>query len=362
MEGGFSRFTSRSPRKLPDQVAALDWSRTFADEGSHEGEGSHGSLGRLRLERQQSFLNRLHIGWRESSSSSTSRPPCRRHEFQPNLIQAFRVAHRLTAASGNFYSRVGGSATHAELSVLQHTGRPMATINHLGNVSARCPSCRGGLSTFEWRIDGKELGVVRIPGIFRMRDGSQGVPSHRLYCCAGCGSGALGLVICRDDDFPNGRMELRDFYREVTETLPLPKGTPDGIQNEFEEAEKCISVGAYRAAAGLFRSVLDKTLRANGYKLKPGTPLEQQIEMAGADGVITAARLRKAHDEVRVLGNDVLHEEWRKIAAQDVEAAHHYAQRIIEDFYDERTSVLKVLRAKGRIPDEDRVNAEENGS
>jgi hypothetical protein len=104
----------------------------------------------------------------------------------------------------------------------------------------------------------------------------------------------------------------------------------------------------------MFRSVLDKTLRANGYKVKNGTTLEQQIDMAAADGVITPARSRRAHEEIRVLGNDVLHDEWHEIAVEDVEAARHYAQRVLEDFYDDRNSVLTQLRSAGRVPDEDK--------
>jgi hypothetical protein len=104
----------------------------------------------------------------------------------------------------------------------------------------------------------------------------------------------------------------------------------------------------------MFRSVLDKTLRANGYKVRNGTTLEQQIDMAGDDGVITAARKRRAHEEIRVLGNDVLHDEWHEIAIEDVEAARHYSQRVLEDFYDDRESVLKLLREVGRVPDEDK--------
>jgi len=109
----------------------------------------------------------------------------------------------------------------------------------------------------------------------------------------------------------------------------------------------------YRAAAGMFRSVLDKTLRANGYKVKNGTTLEQQIDMAAADGVITQARRQRAHDEIRVLGNDVLHDEWRPVPVEDVEASRHYVQRLLEDFYDDRASALTVLRGKGRAVDED---------
>lgn len=40
-----------------------------------------------------------------------------------------------------------------------------------------------------------------------------------------------------------------------------------------------------------------------------------------------------------------------------MEAAHHYVQRILEDFYDDRPSTLTVLRAKGRVPDEDKPAA-----
>ena len=235
----------------------------------------------------------------------------------------------------------------------------MATLNELGNITARCPGCQGALSSYEWIRQGVILGAVTHPNEVRMRFNRPGRAQHRLYRCAGCGRGALALIYFRDEEFPNGTHELVNFVREVGETLKLPKGVPDGIAHEFREAEDCQSNRCYRAAAGLFRSVLDKTLRANGYKLKPGTNLEQQIDAASHDGIITEARRRRAHDEIRVLGNDVLHDEWKQIPPEDVEAAHHYVQRILEDFYDERASTLKVLREKSRVPDEDKQAAKE---
>jgi hypothetical protein len=103
----------------------------------------------------------------------------------------------------------------------------------------------------------------------------------------------------------------------------------------------------------MLRSVLDKTLRASGYKTKPGTRLEQEIDDAANDRVITETRRKRAHEEVRVLGNDVLHDEWHEIPEEDVEAAKHYMQRILEDFYDDRDAVLKLLRQAKRVPAED---------
>lgn len=74
-----------------------------------------------------------------------------------------------------------------------------------------------------------------------------------------------------------------------------------------------------------------------------------RIDDAAADGVITAARQKRAHDDVRVLGNDVLHEPWREVSPKEYEGARYYVQRILEDFYDSRAEVEATLVAKGRI-------------
>ena len=229
----------------------------------------------------------------------------------------------------------------------------IAEINDQGSVRARCPGCHGALSSFEWRTATGVHGAL-IASSFKHRYWSDAKLDYRLFRCAGCGRGGLGVVAYGGGQFPGSYRELYDFYPEVRDRLQLPKEVPKGIAKEFREGEKCLEASAIRAAAGMFRSVLDKTLRANGYKLKNGTTLEQQIDMAADDGVITAARKRRAHEEIRVLGNDVLHDEWHEIAVEDVEAARHYAQRVLEDFYDDRESVLKLLREAGRVPDEDR--------
>jgi hypothetical protein len=228
----------------------------------------------------------------------------------------------------------------------------MAVINEEGNVRAKCPGCKGALSTYEWRT------ATGVHGVFtnnhKHSHWANTALDYRLFKCAGCGRGGLGVIAYGGDRFPGLYRELYDFYPNVHDRLGLPSNVPVGIVNEFREGEKCLDAGAIRAAAGMFRSVLDKTLRANGYKVKVGTTLEQQIDMAATDGVITQSRRRRAHDEIRVLGNDVLHDEWHEIALEDVEAARHYSQRVLEDFYDDRESVLKLLREAGRVADEDK--------
>ena len=141
------------------------------------------------------------------------------------------------------------------------------------------------------------------------------------------------------------RWKLLSFSPRTIEMAPLPQSVPEGIVNEFREAEVCASAGAFRAALALLRSVLEKTLKANGYTKRH---LKDNIDDAAADGMITAARSRKAHSELRDLGNDVLHDKWRVVVEDEVEAAHRYAQRILEDLYDDRPGVEATLREKGR--------------
>jgi Domain of unknown function (DUF4145) len=136
------------------------------------------------------------------------------------------------------------------------------------------------------------------------------------------------------------------FYPACRDVAPLPSGVPNGVVAEYREAELCASVGGWRAASALLRSALEKTFRANGYV---NGSLAQRIDEAAKEGVITAARQQRAHDDVRVLGNDVLHEDWRLVTEEEYSAAHHYVQRIVEDLYDHRAEVEGALRAIGRI-------------
>ena len=230
----------------------------------------------------------------------------------------------------------------------------MAHLNEKeGSIVSHCPGCRGGRSTFEWQVNGREIGAHER----REEDRHWGdcVVSYRLFKCAGCGMGAFGVIkMGGGGNYPGSYNRLLRFFPETKQRLSVPRSVPQGIVSEFREAETCLENQCIRAAAGLIRSVLDKTLRANGYKTKKESNLYKQIEAAAEDGVITQARKRRAHDEIRVLGNDVLHDDWHEIPEDDVEAARHYCQRILEDFYDDRESVLTLLREAGRVPEEDR--------
>lgn len=236
----------------------------------------------------------------------------------------------------------------------------MAGINKLGNVTAHCTGC-GAVSSYVWANQkGEALGMFRWPEAVRHRYEERAL-YFVLFRCTGCGHGAIGEVVTElHGSFPERLVDLTSFMPEARNKLRLPGELPEGILKEFREAEECLRANCFRAASGMFRSALEKTLRAAGYKTKKGTTLQQMIDLAAGDRVITAARQRRAHEEVKTLGNDVLHEDWRPLTADDVALAHHYTQQIIDDFYDDRGSVLALLREAGRVPEEDRPPVEQD--
>jgi hypothetical protein len=209
-------------------------------------------------------------------------------------------------------------------------------------LSAYCTVCEAVTS-----FDAKHTVVVDNRHMLR------GTPFARsVYVfsqCARCGLG--GLATIGDNGKPHGAA-LESFFPVSITAAPLPKAVPADIQAEFREAEQCAAFGAYRAAPALFRSVLEKTLKANGY-IKSNDPnlrdLQKRIDAAAADGVITDARRKRAHDDIRSLGNDVLHDDWREISEEEVEDSHRYTQRIIEDLYDDRPTVEAILVSKNRL-------------
>jgi Domain of unknown function (DUF4145) len=211
------------------------------------------------------------------------------------------------------------------------------------SVSAYCPTCKV-LTHF------KAASQFIVNGAHEFAGANYTRVLYASVQCSGCSRGALATI----PDRGNGQTAvLESFFPVSTEPATLPASVPQEIQAEFREAELCAANGANRAASALFRSVLEKTLKLNGY-VKGNDPsltdLQKRIDAAAADGAITDARRVRAHDEIRSLGNDVLHDDWRVVTNEEVEDAHRYMQRILEDFYDDRATVEKILKTKKRIP------------
>lgn len=217
------------------------------------------------------------------------------------------------------------------------------SINHYG-VRAQCRDCGGALSIFDFKNQRGEFGSVLVDGGHSYRGTAFTRIHWKLLQCSGCGRAGLAKF---HDNGNGATAVLESFHPRALSTAPLPATVPEGVAKEYREAELCASVEAWRAASALLRSALEKTLKANGYT--SGT-LQKKIDDAAADGVITSARRQRAHDGIRVLGNEVVHDEWRAVTEDEVAAALHYAQRVLEDLYDDRAAVEAILIAKGRLP------------
>jgi hypothetical protein len=210
------------------------------------------------------------------------------------------------------------------------------------SVKARCPDC-GAVSMFDHKHPGGDYGSLLTDGSHPFKNSQYARIHWRLLRCSGCSR--AGLAKFHDNGNAQSAV-LESFHPRALASAGLPTAVPDGIAREYREAELCASVEAWRAASALLRSTLEKTLKANGYT--KGS-LQQKIDDAANDGIITSARRQKAHDDIRVLGNEVVHDDWRPVDEGEVQAALHYAQRILEDFYDDRPAAEAVLKVKGRL-------------
>jgi hypothetical protein len=231
-------------------------------------------------------------------------------------------------------------------------------------VLARCPDCDAVTSFDTKGFSNTSMGTSIVNGHHNYNGAGYSRILWQAFRCSVCGRGGIAKI---HDSGNSQTAVLEDFIPKATEKAPLPASVPDDIVKEFREAELDASHAAYRSATAMLRSVLDKTLKKNGYdevefrdnqgniqldnqsQPKKSNKLIHRIDAAASDKVITETRQKRAHENIRVLGNDVLHDDWREVTEDEFTDAHKYTQRILEDFYDDRKTVEARLRAQGRI-------------
>ncbi len=221
-------------------------------------------------------------------------------------------------------------------------------------ILAPCPDC-GAVTSFDTKgHSNTSLGavIINVYNMYQNRQFSRIL--WQFFRCNTCGRGGVAKL---HDAGHSSTAVLESFYPVAVECLNLPAMVPNDISGEFREAELVASHGAYRAASALLRSVLEKVLTKNGYtevdvdnngKKFKSKSLKHRIDAAADDGVITESRRKRAHENIRVLGNDILHDEWRVVDESEYEDAHRYSQRILEDLYDDRETVESILTGKNR--------------
>jgi hypothetical protein len=202
-----------------------------------------------------------------------------------------------------------------------------------GNVRAVCPDCQT-LVSFHPQQGGTH--VVQN-NIHHFRGHAYNRVLYLSLACGGCGRGGMAKV---HDSGHVANGVLEEFSPFSVDRAILPQAIPPGVLAEFREAELCASVGATRAASALLRSSLEKALRHHGFT--KGS-LYERIEQAASIGILPMTLRNRAHANVKDLGNDILHEDWREVDSEEYESARGYVQRILESFFDDLTAVEVLL-------------------
>lgn len=207
-------------------------------------------------------------------------------------------------------------------------------------VIARCHRCSGAVTAFNPVTTGSSSVFTQT------EEWSNGdvMVTYMFVRCSACGTGAVATLV--NDFLERGPLRLHDFHPHSPDFEALPQDAPMAVVAEVREAEWAASVGAFRAATALLRSALEKVLKSNGYV---AGVLATKIDDAAADGIITASRKRQVHEDVRHLGNDVVHDEWRQVTLDEYELARKYVTWILEDFYADRPTVVSELKTAGRL-------------
>jgi len=148
------------------------------------------------------------------------------------------------------------------------------------SIAAPCPDCKA-ITSFDATLN--ERGSYAIIDGPHDYNGTHYIRVLYVFSqCSRCRRGALAKI----HDNGNGHTAVVEtFFPPPVDRSPLPN-VPAEIESEFREAELCAAT-AFRAAAALFRSTLEKTLKANGYTTGS---LYDKIDQAIADGLLSQAR------------------------------------------------------------------------
>lgn len=184
----------------------------------------------------------------------------------------------------------------------------------------------------------------------------------RCRACSNCSVGVFKIITEGAGQYSpggitsyNGALTFLDFLRFVSTadrvTFPLPDHLPDNVANCFREGGASYNIGAYNAAAAMFRLALD--LGTKG--LLPSEPAEEGGPNSAQrkrlfdrlnylfDKRLIAPELADLADCVREDGNDGAHD--GTLGKADAEDLVDFTQQLLERVYSEPAR-LRIAKAR----------------
>lgn len=170
-----------------------------------------------------------------------------------------------------------------------------------------------------------------------------------VYLCDNCGYPSVAIVP-HNNTYQSQASELsstmHDADKKWIPDSPVGKDHPDvpvQIAAAADEAYRCASIQAYRAALILARSVIEATAKAKGITVNGIYP---KIEKMAKEGIVRE-HVKDAAHEVRYMGNDMAHGDFEDaVTEQDaIDALIIMDEVLLEVFQSPaRTAKIKANR------------------
>ncbi len=172
-----------------------------------------------------------------------------------------------------------------------------------------------------------------------------------IYQCDCCGYPNIGR-------YDTEQMKVKGVYTSLIDWIPesaIGKEYPDvpeRIASAASECHECFSIGAYRAAVIMARSVLEaiiteKIQKPSNERGKDKT-LNAKLKDAAEEGVISK-RLGELAGAIKDIGNGSTHNIFEEISKDNAEYVLGFMDSLIENTYQQDERLAKLAKKKQQL-------------
>lgn len=207
-------------------------------------------------------------------------------------------------------------------------------------------------TTCGWCTTHSNMTPVSVPQVLR----KQRVTTADLHAvqaafrCDHCKKLSIGSTVIRASDWPPADLASAWWSKQVriawTPQNVAGKDFPDvppHISSTADEAFKCKSIEAHRAAILMARSVIEATCKDKGV-IKG--QLASKIDQLAEQGLLRPHTQEAAH-ELRFLGNDMAHGDFvSPVDAHDAEEVLTVMSEILDEVYQGPARILRMRKKR----------------
>lgn len=166
-------------------------------------------------------------------------------------------------------------------------------------------------------------------------DGEYTYENASVLRCMGCGSAVISISIDSVGTSHDWKPGETFFYYPPLGAGTLDPSVPEKINSLFDEGQRCLSVGAFRAAVVMFRGALAEFVQEKGSTNAQGQKdLFRRLEVMFEEGALHPSLVDWARS-IRVLGNAGAHpEKYDPVTKEEAHAIAALARELIKVEYE----------------------------